>query len=97
VSNLTRLPYRSAAIVEPEPVNLPKLPGFNDRECMACGAAFRSEWVGNMYTSTKWFRMGRRRWWQRKCSETRPHMHLVCKACGAQWITAPQSAGRFVT
>jgi hypothetical protein len=96
VSNLARLPYRSAAIVEPEPVDLP---AYDHKRCQACGTSFTwSDGVTVLDRAYgKWFCMGRRRWWQRKCSETRPHMHLVCKACGAQWITAPQSAGMFVT
>lgn len=95
MSNLARLPYRSAAIVEPEPVDLP---AYDARTCQACRASFEyGAGVVRDGTHAKWFCMGRRRRWQRKCSETRPHMHFVCKACGAQWITAPQSAGRFVT
>ncbi len=85
-------PYRNPAVVESFQADLAP---YDSKLCAACTTSFRTSWdtpVGYK----EWFCLGKARWWRASCAEVRPHVHFKCERCGAQWITAPNTAATFV-
>lgn len=84
--------YRLADGTSFEALQLP-LYKYDSTKCKACLIAFDRSTDYPKFKERFSARCGR--WWQR-CTEARPHMHVGCKRCGAEWVTAPAEDGRFV-